>query len=241
MENRTPTRLTQAFRPLTLVAVAALALGAVGCSSGGEDAAEVTTTTVVVTTTTTEAEATTTTEKAPRTTTTIEEPDDTTVRGKTILLDGFIGVAIPAGWSVTSQETPRLSSTPGPETELDDDALVQALVLNPDDSPRGATFSLVHYEHSDRVPSLDLFGEAIVDLLAGDGSQIGEADDVTIGGQDGYLHQVTSASGANGVLVIFESGGEYFFIISIVSDTDYATDAGELLASLSFEPDALSA
>ena len=163
------------------------------------------------------------------------------VGDKSVMLDGFIGVRIPEGWSITSADVPLLSATPAgePETELDASALAQSLVLNPDASPRGATFSLVHYEHSDSVPDLGRFSSAVVDLLSGDGSQIADPSEATIGGQTALLHQVKSASGANGVMVALKSGEEYFFILSLVSETAYAEEVGEMLTSVSFVPEAL--
>ena len=161
------------------------------------------------------------------------------VGDKSVMLDGFVGVRIPEGWSITAAEVPLLSSAPPGETDLDASALAQSLVINPDASPRGATFSLVHYEHSNVVPSLGRFDSAVADLLSGDGSQIADSSEVTIGGQGALLHQVKSASGANGVLVTLKSGDEYFFILSLVSESAYAADTGEMLSSVSFVPEAL--
>ena len=164
------------------------------------------------------------------------------VGDKSVFLDGFFGVRVPAGWSVTSADVPLLSTTPpGGETDLDPDALTQSLILNPDASPRGATFALVHYEHSDSVPSLDRFTPAVVKLLSGDGSEIGEPSEVTIGKQPGRLHQVTSASGAKGILVTLKAGDEYFFLLSLASESAYAGDAAEMLGSVSMVPEALHA
>ncbi|MDE0774676.1 MAG: hypothetical protein OSB43_00185 [Nocardioides sp.] len=187
-------------------------------------------------------------EPSPEASPVVTEPADGTdlpggllmVGDKSVYLDGFFGVRVPEGWSATLAEVPLLSTTPpGGETELDASALSQSLVLNPEASPRGATLSLVHYEHSDSVPDLDRFTPAIVDLLSGDGSTIGGSSEVTIGKQPGRLHQVTSASGANGVMVTLRAGDEYFFILSLAADTSYAGDVGDMLASISMVPEAL--
>ena len=187
-------------------------------------------------------------EPSPEASPVVTEPADGTdlpggllmVGDKSVYLDGFFGVRVPEGWSATLAEVPLLSTTPpGGETELDASALSQSLVLNPEARPRGATLSLVHYEHSDSVPDLDRFTPAIVDLLSGDGSTIGDSSEVTIGKQPGRLHQVTSASGANGVMVTLRAGDEYFFILSLAADTSYAGDVGNMLASISMVPEAL--
>ncbi|MAS55754.1 MAG: hypothetical protein CMJ44_14225 [Pimelobacter sp.] len=187
-------------------------------------------------------------EPSPEASPVVTEPADGTdlpggllmVGDKSVYLDGFFGVRVPERWSATLAEVPLLSTTPpGGESELDASALSQSLVLNPEASPRGATLSLVHYEHSDSVPDLDRFTPAIADLLSGDGSTIGDSSEVTIGKQPGRLHQVTSASGANGVMVTLRAGDEYFFILSLAADTSYAGDVGDMLASISMVPEAL--
>ena len=239
---------TPAFRARPLLAAAAVgvaALAGAGCGASGSDSAEAdaTTTTVEPTTTTTTEPPTTTTEVEPE-----PEPEEPSgddggvlmVGDKSVMLDGFIGVRIPQGWSITSSRALEPSSSPaGGETELDPDALVQALVINPDDAPRGASFVLVHYQHSDSVPDLDLFTEAVTGLLSGDGSKIGAAKEAAIGSQPARLHQVQSASGTNGVLITLQSGSEYFFLLSLVADQAYADDAGAMIASVSFVPEAL--
>jgi hypothetical protein len=235
-------------RPLLAAGVVVIAaLTGAACGASGGDTAE-----ADATTTTAEAEpATTTTTEPPTTTSTTEaepEPQEPSgdddgvvmVGDKSVMLDGFIGVRIPAGWSITSSRPLEPSSSPpGGETELDTDALVQALVINPVDAPRGASFVLVHYEHSDSVPDLDRFTEAVTGLLSGDGSTIGAAKEATIGSQPGRLHQVKSASGMNGVLITLESGDEFFFLLSLVADQAYAADAGDMIASVSLVPEAL--
>jgi hypothetical protein len=230
---------TRSARSAALIAASFLALAA--CGGGGDDdeAAEETTTTEVEETTTTEVEETTTTEAT--------EPADDEIPGgvevlgaKSILLDGFFGVEIPDGWSITSAEVPTPSSSPaGGETELDPDALVQALVVNPDAAPTDATFSLVHYQHSDSVPDLAAFDEAIVGLLSGDGSTITEGQASSIGGQESILHQVRSAQGQTGLLVSIVTGGEYFFIVSLIGDPSYSTDTANMLTTSSFVPEVL--
>jgi hypothetical protein len=233
-------------RPLLAgIALAVAVLGGVGCGASGSDTAEAdaaTTTTAEPTTTTTEAPAatTTTTEPEPEPEPSGDDGGVVMVGDKSVMLDGFIGVRIPDGWSITSSRPLEPSSSPpGGETELDTDALVQALVINPDDAPRGASFVLVHYEHSDSVPDLDRFTEAVTGLLSGDGSTIGAAKEATIGSQPARLHQVQSASGMNGVLITLESGGEFFFLLSLVDDQTYAADAGDMIASVSLVPEAL--
>lgn len=179
--------------------------------------------------------------EAPEETDAADVPGGVVMVGdKSVFLDGFFGVRLPEGWSVTSAEVPLRSVTPeGGETELDASALSQSLVLNPDASPRGATLALVHYEHSDSVPDLVRFSTAVVDLLSGDGSQIGESSEVTIGKQPGRLHQVTSSSGSNGVLITLRAADEYFFLLSLAAESEYAGDTAELLGSISMVPEAL--
>ena len=233
---------TRRLRSLTVFAALTLAVAACG---GSDDSAS--DDTEPETTETTEApEETTTTAPTKTTQTTEEAPDDGEIPGgsmmlgdKTILLDGFFGVEIPAGWSVTSAEVPMPSSAPPGETELDPDALRQALVINPDAAPRDATFSLVHYQHSDAVPDLAAFDEAIVGLLSGDGSTITEGQGSSIGGQESVLHQVQSAQGQTGLLVSLVTGGEYFFIISLIGDPSYSSDTANMLTTSSFVPEVL--
>jgi hypothetical protein len=237
-------RSSRPARTLAIVACSSLALVASACGgSGGSDADD------EATPTTTEAPATTTTTEPATTTTEAEpepEPDDegtgadvVMVGDKSVVLDGFFGVVIPDGWEITSAATPRRSSGTVGETELDVDSLVQALVLNPEADPDAATFSLVHYQHSDAVPGLAEFTTSIQELLAADGSQITEPQEATLGGQQALLHQVQTTEGTTGLMVTLEVDGEYFFIVSLVPDKSFSTDTASMLTSVSFEPAAL--
>jgi hypothetical protein len=151
-------------------------------------------------------------------------------------------VEIPEGWSVSTARPLEVSFTPeGGETELDVDAIAQALVISTDADPRAGTFAVAHYEHSPAVPDLDSFSAAVVELLAADGSQITEPQASQIGGQESRLHQVATATGANGVQITMACGGDYFFLVALVEDPDLSDAIAALIGSLSFDPDALPA
>lgn len=237
------TRAPRTARILAIVACSSLALVASACGGGGgsdADGGEAPTTTEATATTTTTEAATTTTEAEPE-----PEPEDTgaevvMVGDKSVVLDGFFGVEIPEGWEITSAATPKRSSGTEGETELDADALVQALVMNPEADPEAATFSLVHYQHSDAVPGLAEFTTSIQELLAADGSKITEPQEATLGGQQALLHQVQTTDGTTGLLVTMEVDGEFFFIVSLVPDKSFSTDTASMLTSVSFEPAALT-
>ena len=205
------------------IALAVLLVVAAGCSGGDDDSSAA------------DPPPPSTTESTVRPTST-EPPDD---GDETVLLDGFLTVSLPPGWGVAVEEPVEISVDSPPETDLDADALDQVVVLNPDEDSRAATFALVHYSHSDKVPGLEPFDAAVSELLAGDGSTIEEPSEASFGGQEALLHEVRSASGANGVLVTLVSGGEYFFVLSLADDPDQAEAAATLLTSVRFDPDAL--
>ena len=220
-------------RPLAAVlAVAALSLAACGGGDADDaDAADEPTTTTEAPTTTTEAVAVPGAEA---------DPTATLLGGKAILLDGFLGVRIPEGWSVTTATPVEASeSPPGGETAADPDAIDQVLVIGPEADPMAATFALLHYSHSDSVPDLERFTEGILPILGADGTRFTEGEDARIGGQEARLHQLETPEGANGVVVTMTTGEEYFVVLSIVSDDAYAPQAGDLLASVSVEPSAI--
>lgn len=169
-----------------------------------------------------------------------EDPTAYLLDDKAILLDGFLGVRIPDGWAVTTAVAPEPSvSPPGGETEVDPDAIDQLLVIGPEADPRAATFALLQYSHSDSVPGLVEFTAGIQGLLGADGTQFTEAQTARIGGQEALLHQLQQPDGDNGIFVTLVADGEYFFLLSIVSDDGYADDAGDLIASISLEPAAI--
>jgi hypothetical protein len=221
-----PNRPSRAIARTASVALVVV-LAAAGCSSSDDTAAseEPTTTT----------EATTTTEDSTDAT-----DSDESGAVSEVLLDGFIELEIPDGWEVTTEETPQLSADSPPETDLDTDALTQVLVVSPPDPRETATFSLIHYEHSDQVPDSELFSTAVADMFTSAGDEVGEPRELTIGGQSGFFYEVTSKSGSDGVFIVFQSGGEYFFVLSLVTDPDYADDAASLLGGIALDPEALS-
>ncbi|MDE0804128.1 MAG: hypothetical protein OSA99_12480 [Acidimicrobiales bacterium] len=168
------------------------------------------------------------------------DPTATMLGDKAILLDGLLGVRIPAGWAVSTATVPEPSVSPaGGETEVDTDAIDQVLVMGPEEDPRAATFALLHYSHSDSVPGLTEFTDGIRGVLGADGTKFTEGQSARIGGQDAVLHQLQTPDGDSGVYISLLAGDEYFFIVSIVSDGAYADDAGDLVASISFEPAAI--
>lgn len=168
------------------------------------------------------------------------DPTATMLGDKAILLDGFIGVRIPEGWSVSTATPIEPSvSPPGGETEGDPDAIEQVLVIGPGDDPVAATFALLHYTHSDSVPDLARFTEGILPILGADGTRFTDGQEARIGGQQAILQQLETPGGDNGVLVTLTTGEEYFAILSIVVDDAYAADAGDLIASVSIEPAAI--
>lgn len=168
------------------------------------------------------------------------DPTATMLGDKAILLDGFFGVRIPEGWSVsTATPIERSVSPPGGETEGDPDAIEQVLVIGPADDPAAATFALLHYSHSDSVPDLARFTEGMLSILGADGTRFTEGQEARIGGQQAILRQLETPAGDNGVLVTLTTGDEYFAIVSIVVDDAYAADAGDLIASVSIEPSAI--
>lgn len=168
------------------------------------------------------------------------DPTATMLGDKAILLDGFLGVRIPEGWSVSTATPIEPSvSPPGGETEGDPDAIEQVLVIGPEAEPAAATFALLHYSHSDSVPDLARFTEGLLPILGADGTRFTEGQEARIGGQQAILQQLETPGGANGVLVTLTTGDEYFAMLSIVVDDAYAADAGDLLASVSIEPAAI--
>ena len=168
------------------------------------------------------------------------DPTATMLGDKAILLDGFLGVRIPDGWSVSTARPIEPSvSPPGGETEGDPDAIEQVLVIGPEDDPTAATFALLHYTHSDSVPDLARFTEGMLPILGADGTRFTEGQEARIGGQQAILQQLETPAGDNGVLVTLTTGDEYFAILSVVVDDLHAADAGDLLASVSIEPAAI--
>lgn len=246
-------------RPLhlrLLLALTAAALVLAACGGDDDDASATTTTEQATTTTTAEEEDGDDPEDEPTDDPDLDPADADPSAGevagadadptafllgdKAILLDGFIGVRIPDGWAVSVASPPETSVSPaGGETEVDVDAIDQSLVIGPEEDPRAATFSLLHYSHSDSVPGLDEFDAGILGVLGGDGTQFTEGQSAEIGGQAALLHQLQTPDGDNGVVITLTTGTEYFFILSIVSDDSYAADAGDLVASVSFEPAAI--
>ncbi len=224
--------------PLTILVALAVTLTACG---GDDDTAsdEVTTTTEDATTTT--EEATTTTEvESSGVPGADADPTAVLLGDKAILLDGFFGLRIPAGWEISTAVVPEPSTTPpGGETEVDTDAIDQVLVLGPADDPRAATFALLHYSHSDSVPGLPQFTDGILGVVGADGTTFTEGQSARIGGQEAVLHQLETPDGDNGLFITLQAGGEYFFILSIVSDDSYAADTGDLIASISMVPEAI--
>lgn len=168
------------------------------------------------------------------------DPTATMLGDKAILLDGFLGVRIPDGWSVSTARPIEPSvSPPGGETEGDPDAIEQVLVIGPEDDPTAATFALLHYTHSDSVPDLARFTEGMLPILGADGTRFTEGQEARIGRQQAILQQLETPAGDNGVLVTLTTGDEYFAILSVVVDDLHAADAGDLLASVSIEPAAI--
>lgn len=233
---------TSPFRQIRVCAVGALAvttLFVTSCSASTKDTAAAPTTTSAPATTlapvTTEA----------TTTTIAEEPGQDlpggleTVGDKSVLLDGFIGVRIPDGWEITETKVPLASQTEGAETDLDTSALDKVLGIEPANTSGAATFSLVHYSHSDKVPNFGEFAKAVRKFAESDGGTVSEPKESRLGGQQAVLHQIKTAKGHNGVLIPFQSGDEYFFILSLVNDTSFSKEAASIISSLSFEPDAL--
>ena len=238
---------TRPIRTAVVGVVVTTALLVTGCSASSGKASVAATTTAAPATTEPTATTKVTTTTVVTSTSLDYQPDagqdlpggQVRMGEKTIMLDGFIGVKVPDSWKVTSTKVPLSSQTDGSETELDTSALERVLAISPTDDPEAATFALIHYAHSDKVPGFEEFATAVRKFAVGKSGTASEAKESRIGGQKATLQQITYASGNNGVLIPFQAGDEYFFILALVSDKSYSDDAAAIITSLSLEPEAL--